>query len=105
MVGLAEFRATAPGSRTRKGCWLATRHERRSGGSGRRTGRGTRASLDNEGLIPVLAKAVREIQTAIERGQVTAGQRSRLQAVALLVRAERARVQADSSLAEARRNT
>jgi SNF2-related domain/Helicase conserved C-terminal domain len=56
-------------------------------------------------LIPVLAKAVREIETAIERGQVTAGQRSRLQAVALLVREERARARADSSVAEAHRDT
>ncbi len=48
---------------------------------------------------------VREIETAIERGQVTAGQRSRLQAVALLVREERARARADSSVAEAHRVT
>jgi superfamily II DNA or RNA helicase len=53
----------------------------------------------------VLAKAVREIETAIEREQVSAGQRSRFQAVALLVREERARVRADSSVAEAHRDT
>jgi superfamily II DNA or RNA helicase len=48
---------------------------------------------------------VRDLETAIVRGQVTAGQRSRLQAVALLVREERVRVRADSSVAEARRDT
>ncbi|MBA2561008.1 MAG: DEAD/DEAH box helicase family protein, partial [Propionibacteriales bacterium] len=46
---------------------------------------------------------MREIETAIERGLVTAGQRSRLQAVALLVREERDRIWADSAVAEAHR--
>jgi hypothetical protein len=53
----------------------------------------------------VLARAVREIASAIERRQVTAGQRSRLHAVALLVRDERARIRADSSITEVRRET
>ncbi len=50
----------------------------------------------------MLARAVREVETAIERRQLTAGQRARLQAVALLVREERARIQGDSSVPEAR---
>jgi hypothetical protein len=83
---------------------LATKRDHRSGVSGRARRRPGR-SQDNDGLIPVLAKAVREIETAIERGQVTAGQRSRFQAVALLVRDERARVRADSSVTEAHRDT
>jgi hypothetical protein len=53
----------------------------------------------------VLAKAVREVEAAIERRQLTAGQRSRLQAVALLVREERARIQGDSSVPETRANS
>jgi superfamily II DNA or RNA helicase len=82
---------------------LANKRDHRSGLSGRARRRPGR-SQDNDGLIPVLAKAVREIETAIERGRVTAGQRSRLQAVALLVREERARARADSSVAEADRD-
>jgi superfamily II DNA or RNA helicase len=55
--------------------------------------------------MPVLAKAVREIETAVERRQVTAGHHSRFQAVALLARAERARIRADESVSEAERGT
>ena len=39
--------------------------------------------LDNEGLIPILARAVREIESAVDRGQAVSV-RSRFQAVALL---------------------
>ncbi len=53
----------------------------------------------------MLAKAVREVEAAIERRQLTAGQRARLQAVALLVREERARIQDDSSVPETRADT
>jgi hypothetical protein len=53
----------------------------------------------------VLAKAVREIETAIGRGQVTAGLQSRFHAVALLVREERARVRADTTVSDAHRDT
>jgi SNF2 family DNA or RNA helicase len=59
--------------------------------------------LDNEGLIPILARAVREIESAVERGQAVSV-RSRFQAVALLAREERARVRSDSSLTEAKRD-
>ncbi|HSV38182.1 MAG TPA: DEAD/DEAH box helicase [Nocardioidaceae bacterium] len=54
-------------------------------------------------MIPVLAKAVREIETAVQRGQMTQGQHSRFQAVALLAREERARILGDSSATEAQR--
>jgi superfamily II DNA or RNA helicase len=83
---------------------LAAKHESRSGGS-RRARRPPARSQGNDALIPVLAKAVREIEAAVERGQVTAGQRSKFQAVALLARAERARILADVTLTEAQRET
>ena len=51
-----------------------------------------------------LAKAVREIETAVSRGQVTASQHSRYQAIALLARVERARIRADESVTEAQRD-
>ena len=47
--------------------------------------------LDNEGIIPVLARAVREVEQAAERGKVMPHGRATFQVVALLVREERAR--------------
>jgi hypothetical protein len=48
--------------------------------------------------------AVREVERAVTSGQLTAGQRSRFQAVALLAREERARVRADESLTQPQRD-
>jgi hypothetical protein len=59
--------------------------------------------LDNEGIIPVLARAVREVETAVQRGAVTGSTRSKFQAVALLVREERSRVKADTETTETQR--
>jgi hypothetical protein len=53
----------------------------------------------------VLAQAVREVERAVTNRQLTSGQRSRYQAVALLARAERTRVRADDSLTEQQRDT
>ena len=50
--------------------------------------------------MPVLAKAVREVENRLKRGQV---ERTRFQVIALLVREERARTKADASLTEAQR--
>jgi hypothetical protein len=58
---------------------------------------------DNEGIIPVLARAVREVETAVQRGQVMPSVRTKFQVVALLVREERARVKADEASSEAHR--
>jgi SNF2 domain-containing protein/helicase-like protein len=60
--------------------------------------------LDNEGIIPVLARAVREIEAAAQRGPVMSSVRTKFQVVALLVREERARVKADQTSSEAHRN-
>jgi hypothetical protein len=59
--------------------------------------------LDNEGIIPVLARAVREVETAVQRGAVSPSTRTKFQVVALLVREERARVKADKESTEAQR--
>ena len=53
--------------------------------------------------MPVLAKAVRDVELAVERGRPRASTRSTFQAVALLVREERTRLQAND-LPEGRRN-
>ena len=53
--------------------------------------------------MPVLARAVREVEAAVERGKMTPYVRTRFQVVALLVREERARVNADESATDAYR--
>jgi hypothetical protein len=53
--------------------------------------------------VPVLAKAVRDVELAVERGRPRASTRSTFQAVALLVREERTRLQAQD-VPEGRRN-
>ena len=58
---------------------------------------------NNEGIIPVLAKVVREVESAVQRGRVQTSTRTRFQVVALLMREERARVKADDSAPAARR--
>jgi hypothetical protein len=59
--------------------------------------------LDNEGIIPVLARAVREVEASAERGRVQPSGRTKFQVIALLVREERSRVKADDTLSEAQR--
>jgi SNF2 family DNA or RNA helicase len=56
-------------------------------------------------LIPVLARAVREIEAAVERSNVQPSVRTKFQVVALLVREERARVNGDAKATEAYRTT
>jgi hypothetical protein len=51
----------------------------------------------------VLARTVREVEAGVQRGRVTPSVRTKFQAVALLLREERARVRADSTLGDARR--
>jgi SNF2 family DNA or RNA helicase len=83
---------------------LARRGQRQSGNnrtqanqrSGRRHG-------DNEGIIPVLARAVREVEARSQRGPVSPSARTKFQVVALLVREERARIKADTELSEAKK--
>lgn len=55
------------------------------------------------GLIPQLARAVREVEAAVGRRSVDPFVRTKFQVVALLAREERARIKADTELTEARR--
>lgn len=59
---------------------------------------------DNEGVIPVLARAVRQVEAAVDRGRVTPPVATKFQVLALLVREERARVTTDDSHGEAHRS-
>ena len=71
----------------------------------RATPRGQRRvrERDNDGIIPVLARAVREVEAAAQRGPVMPSVRTTFQVVALLVREERNRVRADASTTEPQR--
>ncbi|GAA4691875.1 DEAD/DEAH box helicase [Nocardioides conyzicola] len=71
-------------------------------GTNQRNGR--RRPLDNDGIIPVLARAVREVENAVERRSAMPGVRTKFQVVALLAREERIRVKGDTEMSEAQRN-
>ena len=58
---------------------------------------------DDTGLIPVLARAVREVENAAERGKVGPSNRTKFQVIALLMREERARAKTDAELTDAER--
>src|SRR5919112_789868 len=79
---------------------LATQTRR---GRGRNNDR--RPRNDNEGVLPVLAQAVRRLENAVQRGRVQGGDYNRYQAIALLAREERIRVRADESLTQVRRDS
>jgi superfamily II DNA or RNA helicase len=57
-----------------------------------------RRPLDDEGIIPILARAVREVESQAARGKVNAQNRTKFQVAALLVREERQRVKDDASV-------
>ena len=84
--------------------FLARRGQRQSGAT-RTAPRNQRRArdLDNEGIIPVLARAVREVEAGAQRGSLRPSGRTKFQVVALLVREERARVKADETISDAQR--
>ena len=83
---------------------MAQRSSRRAGAP-RTTQRDRQRPRVNgdEGIIPVLAKTVRQVEAAAQRGKVGPSSRTAYQVVALLVREERARVKADTTATEAER--
>ena len=83
---------------------MARRGQRQSGNT-RNAPRNRRRvrNLDNEGVIPVLARAVREVEAAVQRGPLKPSARTKFQVVALLVREERSRVKADQEATESQR--
>ncbi|MCZ2829012.1 DEAD/DEAH box helicase [Modestobacter sp. VKM Ac-2986] len=75
----------------------------RQTGNRRGPAREKRRSREPADVMAVLARAVREVEAAAQRGPVTPGARAKFQVVALLVREEHARVKAAADLGEARR--
>ena len=63
--------------------------------------RGRKRPLDDEGIIPVLARAVREVESAASRGKVAGHNRIKFQVAALLVREERQRAREDTGASAA----
>ena len=90
---------------------MATRGRRPTGGdratSQRQGGQGhgqrSRPVRQEQGPIPVLAKAVHGVEVAVSRGRVTATTQATFQAVALLVRELREQAKTDQ-ISEAARN-
>jgi superfamily II DNA or RNA helicase len=75
------------------------------GSSARRSTQQRRArGGDDAGVIPVLARAAREVETAVQKGPLKPANRARFQVAALLLREERARVKKDPALTEAERS-
>jgi superfamily II DNA or RNA helicase len=64
---------------------------------------GSQRARDDAGVIPVLARAAREVETAVQRGPLKPANRARFQVATLLLREERARVKTDTSLSDAER--
>lgn len=58
---------------------------------------------DDAGIIPVLARAVREIEGAAERGKLSPSNRTKFQVIALLMREERARAKSETDISDADR--
>lgn len=71
--------------------------------SGNRSSQRRRPHQDESGIIPVLARVVRGIENAADRGKVNAANRVRYRVVAVLAREERARIKTDASLTDAER--
>jgi superfamily II DNA or RNA helicase len=83
---------------------LAQRGQRQSGALRTASQRRRRVrNRDVDGLMPVLARAVREIEAAVQRATRQPSIRTKFQVVALLVREERARVNADETYSDAYR--
>ena len=69
----------------------------------RRKPQSARSKRNEEGIIPQLARAVREVESAVARRSAQPEVRAKFQVVALLAREERARVKADTELSDSRR--
>ena len=62
-----------------------------------------RKHTHNEGIIPLLARAVREVEASAHRGKASPSGRTKFHVIALLMREERARVKNDETIGEAER--
>lgn len=82
---------------------MAQQGANRSGTRSSGKSRPRRRPLDDQGIIPILARAVREVENQAARGKVNAQNRIKFQVAALLVREEKARVKDDTAVTAAER--
>ncbi len=64
---------------------------------------GRKRHTNNGGLIPLLARAVREVEASAQRGKATPANRTKFHVIALLMREERARVKTEEGISDAER--
>jgi len=64
---------------------------------------GRKRHTHNEGIIPLLARAVREVEASAQRGKATPANRTKFHVIALLMREERARVKTEESVSDSER--
>ena len=62
-----------------------------------------RRHTHNEGIIPLLARAVREVEASAQRGKATPANRTKFHVIALLMREERARIKTSEELSDSER--
>jgi hypothetical protein len=91
------------GGDTRRSSGSSTRRDTRETRSGNGGGGRRGATRQRKDVVAVLSDGVREVQSAVKAGRLTPAVRSRFQAVALLLREERARVQG-GTMPEGRRS-
>ncbi|MFG6403379.1 MULTISPECIES: DEAD/DEAH box helicase [unclassified Microbacterium] len=72
--------------------------------SGRRKKTSSARRDDEAPVIPILARKVREVEAKAQRGKLGPTNRVKFQVIAFLVREERARVKADTEIADAARS-
>ncbi|QHC63353.1 ATP-dependent helicase [Rathayibacter festucae] len=89
---------------------MARSGQRQSGQSRRTTNAspGTRPrsrprGVDNSGIIPILARRVREVEAKAQTGKVGPTNRTKFLVIALLMREERKRVKSDTELSDSQR--
>ena len=63
----------------------------------------TRSRDDDAPIIPILARKVREVEQKAQKGKLGPTNRTKFQVIALLMREERARVKADTEVADGAR--
>jgi hypothetical protein len=90
---------TDPGRRQRQ----RPASERSTGQRNSSSARRSKRPGDDTGVIPVLARAAREVETAVQKGPLKPANRARFQVATLLLREERARVKVDTTITEAER--
>jgi hypothetical protein len=58
-------------------------------------------SRNDDGILPVLARVVREVEADVRRGRISQSTKAKFQAVAMLTREERTKVKGDKDISEA----